>query len=154
VSHTPSKAELQWLSVWELACAGGATTDFRATDWRALQELMNTQWDEIANARDMLTAHKKAVPEFTCSLLPTPVYDSWSLGLRTICGDIWPLIYPALYQQRCLCPTSSEQHMSAPLPESWSTSSTQGQAETLNFDRSWRLHTKRPSSTNSLHNNR
>ena len=153
VSHTPSKAELQWLSEGELACAGGATTDFRATDWRALQELMNTQWDEIANARDMLTAHKKAIPEFTCSLLSTPVYDSWLLGSRITCGDIWPLICPALHRQRCLWPKSSEQHPSAPLPASWSTSSTRVQAETLNFDRSWRLHSKRPSSTKSSRNN-
>jgi hypothetical protein len=64
VRHTSSRAELQWLSEGELVRASGATADFRAADWRTLQDLMNAQRGEIAHARDMLTEHKKTTPEF------------------------------------------------------------------------------------------
>ena len=43
--------------------APGSAADFQVADWRTLQDLMQAQRGEIAHARDMLTEHKKTVPE-------------------------------------------------------------------------------------------
>ena len=63
VRHTSSRAELLWLSEGELVRAPGSAADFQVADWRTLQDLMQAQRGEIAHARDMLTEHKKTVPE-------------------------------------------------------------------------------------------